>query len=233
MHKRKYRNSRGSLQIDQWAESWQHADLLLPWGVLPLPCSDENLLPQWCLETSPQDISPSEMQTWVMEMICPGKKKIPLTSYFLALQWLSALTPTFWSTGTSCLLRKSTLWTMRPPTSVTLDTHCEALPDASAYQMGSGAAPLPSAAVTVSPDSFLIAYLCHLNAHVVCRFFRRSGGSLSWSRYPGWCYKNRQHFWNWWQSEIHLQQQPVPDGIQWKDVSGEQPVDWQWTSMLL
>lgn len=69
----------------------------------------------------------------------------------VALQWLSALTPTFWQLATSHLLRKSTLWTMRQPMSATLDTRWQVHPDVSAYQTGSGAAPLPSAAVTVSP----------------------------------------------------------------------------------
>lgn len=75
----------------------------------------------------------------------------PYLLHLFALQWLSVLTPTFWRPATSHLLRKSTLWTTRPPTSVTLDTRCEAHPYACAYQTGSGAAPLPSAAATVSP----------------------------------------------------------------------------------
>lgn len=41
---------------------------------------------------------------------------------------------------------------MRPRMSATPDTRCVAHPDVFAYQMGSGAAPLPSVAVTVSPE---------------------------------------------------------------------------------
>lgn len=66
----------------------------------------------------------------------------------------------------SPLLRKSTLWTMRPPMSVTLDTNCEDQPDVFAYQTGSGAARLPSVAATVSPNSNLLSFslsvLCHI-----------------------------------------------------------------------
>ena len=52
----------------------------------------------------------------------------------------------------SPLLRRNTLWTMRPHISATLGTQCEAQPNVFAYQVESGAAPLPSVAATVSPE---------------------------------------------------------------------------------
>ena len=63
---------------------------------------------------------------------------------------------------------------MRPRMSATLDTECEAHPDVFAYQMGSGAAPLPSVAVTVSPEEqstfFPLLSLSDFGYILICDF---------------------------------------------------------------
>lgn len=134
LHRKRCGHGRRALQADPAASAWQHADLLLSWGALPVPRSDENLPEERCLEASPQEISPSGMQTWVVKtalLICLETSSFFPTDYF-ALQRLSALTPTFWSLAASHLLRKATLWLTRPPTSASLDSGCEVHPDVSA-----------------------------------------------------------------------------------------------------
>lgn len=68
------------------------------------------------------------------------------------LQLLNALTPMCCRTETSCRLWRGTMCTTRPRASATLDTQGKAHPIVYAYQMGSGAAPRPSVAGTVSPE---------------------------------------------------------------------------------
>lgn len=156
MHRGECANWRRWLQIDQEAGIRQPVDLQLSWRLLPIPGFDPPLPAQWHLETSTQKISASEMQEWVMWRRCFSLCfKLPaLYDNWdpFALQLLNAQTPMCWRMETSRLLRRGTLWTMRPRMSATLDTHCEAHLHVFACQTGSGAAPLPSVATTVSPE---------------------------------------------------------------------------------
>lgn len=191
------------------------------------------------------------MQEWVMRWwcfsVCLRLPALHDNSAAFVLQLLNAQTPMCWSMETSPLLRRSTLCTMKPCMSATLDTHCEAHPHVFACQTASGAGALQSVAETVSPEqqpsffllppsSFSFRFEMHPHSwrfYDFVFFFYHSRICLWWSWYSSRRLKSGEHLRHWRYSEIYLQWQPVFGGVEWKSVSGERPVDRPRASMLL
>ena len=98
----------------------------------------------------------------VMMMVLTWLPALHDNSHPFVLQLSNAQTPMCWRpTEKSTLPRRGTTWATRPHMSATLDTQCVVHPSVCAYQMGSGAAPLPSVAVPVSPESLIFGIHPH------------------------------------------------------------------------